>query len=110
MTTKLKTMLFCLCCNKETSHTIIYKGGYLEDIKCSICGNEIRIDREKLLETYTADFIDRVLTKPHRLTEEIKRDLSQFLKSIPIRILTKPYRIAREIGDILHQEKDENGS
>ena len=60
--------------------------------------------------SYTTDFIDRVLTKPQRLTEEIKRDLSQFLKSIPIRILTKPYRIAREIGDILHQEKDENDS
>jgi len=36
----------------------------------------------------------------------MKKDLSQFLKSIPIRILTKPYRVAREIGDILHQEKN----
>ena len=110
MTSEVKTFLFCLYCNKETSHTIIYKGRYLEYIRCNICGNAVRINREKLLETYTADFIDRVLTKPQRLTEEIKRDLSQFLKSIPIRILTKPYRIAREIGDILHQEKDENDS
>ena len=101
-------MLFCLHCNKDTSHIIIYKDRYLEDIKCSICGNEIRINREKLLETYTADFIDRLLTKPHRLTEEIKNNLSQFLKSIPIRILTKPYRMAKEIGDILHQEKNNN--
>ena len=108
MTTKIKALLFCLHCNKETDHTIVYKDRYLEDIKCSICGNEIRINREKLLETYTADFIDRVLTKPHRITEEMKKDLSQFLKSIPIRILTKPYRVAREIGDMLHQEKDKN--
>ncbi len=105
MTTKLKTFLFCLHCNQETEHTIIYKGEYLEYIKCNICQNEIKISREKLVEIYTADFIDRVLTKPHRLTEEIKRDLSGFLKSIPIRILTKPYRLAKELGDILHQEK-----
>jgi hypothetical protein len=61
---------------------------------------------EKLLETYTADLIDRALTKPHRITEEIKKDLSHFLKSMPIRIMTKPYRVAREVGDILHKEKD----
>jgi len=97
MTSKVKAQLFCLHCNKETNHTIT-------------CGNEIRINREKLLETYTADFIDRVLTKPHRITEEIKKDLSHFLKSMPIRILTKPYRVAREIGDILHKEKDKSGS
>jgi len=108
MTSKVKAQLFCLHCNKETNHIIIYKGEYLEDIKCSICGNEIRI-REKLLETYTADFIERVLTKPQRITEEIKKDLSRFLKSMPIRILTKPYRVAREIGDMLHKEKDKNG-
>jgi len=108
MTSKVKAQLFCLHCNKETNHTITYKGEYLEDIKCNICGNEIRINREKLLETYTVDFIDRVLTKPHRITEEIKKDISHFLKSIPIRILTKPYRVAREIGDMLHKEKDKS--
>ena len=109
MTIKVKVLLFCLQCNKDTSHIIIYKDRYLEDIKCSICGNEIKINREKLLETYTADFIDRVLTKPHRITEEIKNDLSRFLKSIPIRIFTKPYRVAKEIGEMLHQEKDKSG-
>jgi len=108
LTTKLKTLLFCLHCNKETEHTIVYKGDYLEFIKCNICKNEIKISREKLVEVYTADFIDRVLTKPHRLTKEIKGDLSQFLKSIPIRILTKPYRLAKELGDILHQDKEKN--
>ncbi len=106
MTAKLKTSLFCLHCNKETSHTIIYRGRYLEEVKCNVCGNEIRIDREKLVETYTSDFIDRVLTKPHRLTKEMKQDLSQFLKSLPIRILTKPYRIAREIEDVLSEKED----
>jgi len=108
MTSRIKALLFCLHCNKETSHLIVYRDRYLEYIKCSVCGNEIRINREKLLETYTADFIDRVLTKPHRVTEEMKRDLSRFLKSIPIRILTKPYRVAREIGGILHHKKDKN--
>ena len=106
MISKVKAQLFCLHCNKETNHTITYKGEYLENIKCNVCGNEIKINREKLLETYTADFIDRFLTKPQRVTEEIKNDLSHFLKSIPIRILTKPYRVAQEIGDMLHKEKD----
>lgn len=108
MISKVKAQLFCLHCNKETNHIITYKDKYLQDIKCNICGNEIRINREKLLETYTTDFIDRVLTKPHRITEEIKKDLSHFLKSIPIRILTKPYRVAKEIGDILHNKKNKN--
>ena len=108
MISKVKAQLFCLHCNKETNHIITYKDKYLQDIKCNICGNEIRINREKLLETYTTDFIDRILTKPHRVTEEIKRDLSHFLISIPIRILTKPYRVAKEIGDILYNKKNKN--
>jgi len=103
---KLKVQLFCLNCNKETEHTMIYKDKYLEDIKCNICGNEIKVNREKLLETYTADFIDRILTKPHRMTEEINRDLSRFLKSIPIRIITKPYRLAHEVTDIFTKDKN----
>ena len=105
MTTKLTAQLFCLHCNKETEHTITYKDKNLEDVKCNVCGNEIRINRKKLLENYTVDFLDRIFTKPHRLTEEIKRDLSHFLKSIPIRILTKPYRVVHELSDILHEDK-----
>lgn len=108
MTSKVKAQLFCLHCNIETNHIITYQDKYLKDIKCIICGNEIRINREKLLETYTKDFIDRVLTKPQRVTKEIKRDLSHFLMSIPIRILTKPYRMAKEIGDMLYHKENKN--
>jgi len=68
----------------------------LEDIKYNICGNDIRIYRETLLKIYTADFVDRIFPKSQRMTGEIKKNLSQFLKSIPIRIITKPYRIAHE--------------
>ena len=77
----------------------------MEDIKYNICGNDIRIYRETLLKIYTADFVDRIFPKSQRMTGEIKKNLSQFLKSIPIRIITKPYRIAHESTDILQKDK-----
>ena len=79
MLKKLTAHLFCLHCNKETDYTIFYKDEYLEDIKYNICGNNIRIYRETLLETYTADFADRIFPKSQRMTGEIKKDLSQNL-------------------------------
>ena len=104
MTAQMKTELFCLHCNRECLHTITYVGTYLKEVRCEECGTHIEIDRRKILETYTAEVIDRVLTKPHRITEEVRKDLSNFMHSLPIRILTKPLRVAKEIIEVVKQD------
>ncbi len=101
MSTRIDTELFCLHCDRETSHTIVYMQKYIHRIVCNECGTEIAIDRKKIIETYTSDVIDRVLTKPRRITEEMRKDLTVFITSLPIRIITKPIKMAKEIMDVV---------
>jgi len=107
MTSRIPTRLYCLHCAKETEHIISYAGDLLKSLRCQECGMEITLDRKQLLEEYATESIKRILTKPHRLTEEMRQDLAAFLASLPIRILTKPYRIAREIMDVLKEGEEE---
>ncbi|MGB9813403.1 MAG: bh protein [Thermovenabulum sp.] len=103
-TSKMEAELFCLHCNKNTPHTVYYVGNVLKRIKCENCGNEIEIRKEKLIENYALDFIERILTKPYRMTKELEGDIKKFILSLPIRIVTKPYRIVREVEDIFKKE------
>lgn len=80
---------------------ITYVGNTLRSIKCTKCGNEIEIRKEKLIENYAVDFIERILTKPYRMTRELEDDITKFILSLPIRIITKPYRIVKEVEDII---------
>jgi hypothetical protein len=97
----IKTNLFCLHCEKETPHSITYAGDYVRKIRCNICNTEIHIDREKILKFYTSKVLKRLFTKPERLTEELRKDMSSLLVSLPFRIASKPYRVAKEILDII---------
>lgn len=101
MNTKMEAELYCLHCKKDTPHLINYAGNILKSVKCMTCGNEIEIKRDKLLENYAVDFIERILTKPYRMTKELEGDLKKFIVSLPIRIITKPYRIAKEVENII---------
>ena len=76
-----------------------------KSIKCAECGSEIEIRREKLIGNYAVDFIERILTKPYRMTRELEKDLTKFILSLPIRIITKPYRIAKEVGEMIKKEQ-----
>ena len=102
--TKMKTDLFCLHCDRETRHVITYLGPYLNRIRCEECGTELALDRKKILEGYAADTIDRVFTKPLRMTEEMRKHLTAFITSLPIRIMTKPYRMAKEIMGVVKEK------
>ncbi|AYO30906.1 MAG: hypothetical protein PWR06_2126 [Thermoanaerobacteraceae bacterium] len=104
MASRMEAELFCLHCNKDTPHTATYVGNTLKSIKCTQCGNEIEIKREKLLGNYAVDFIERILTKPYRMTKELEEDIKKFILSLPIRIITKPYRIAKEVEDIIKKD------
>ena len=106
MTSKMKAELFCLHCIKDTPHVVSYAGTTLKSVKCIQCGSEIEIRREKLIGNYALDFIERILTKPYRMTAELERDLTKFILSLPIRIITKPYRIAKEVGEVIKKEHD----
>lgn len=97
----MEAELFCLYCNKDTQHEVTYVGNTLKSIKCMECQSEIEIKKEKLLGNYAADFIERILTKPYRMTKELEQDLTKFILSLPIRIITKPYRIVKEVKDIM---------
>jgi len=105
MTSRMKAELFCLHCNKDTPHTVTYVGNTLKSIRCTKWGSEIEIKRDKLIENYAVDFIERILTKPYRMTRELEMDLTKFMLSLPIRIITKPYRIAREMGNIIKKDQ-----
>ena len=105
MNPKLKTTLFCLHCEKETPHTIMYRGEYLQRINCNICGMEIHIDKEKIMKLYISNALNRLFTKPGRITEEMRRDLSTFLISLPLRIVSKPYRVAKEFFEIVKKNE-----
>jgi len=95
------TKLFCHSCDKETAHSVEYVSGILKRIKCEECGYSLDISREKLLKYYTEEVISRFVSKPDRLTEEVRKDLSHFVFSLPFRLLSKPYRVAKELRDIL---------
>lgn len=105
--TKMEAELFCSNCKKETIHEVIYIGDNIEGIVCSECDTLVEIDPSILLKNYKSELIERIVTKPHRMTEEIRSDLSKFLKTIPVRIITKPGRLVRELKEIEHFSHEE---
>ena len=51
-------------------------------------------------EIYCKLMLSRITTKPSRLSQEIHKDLTTFLCSIPVRFMTKPARIAKEFSTL----------
>jgi hypothetical protein len=97
---EITTVFVCLFCQKETEHRVVYQGGIVRSIICKECGLGVGLDRTKLVALYGEKLIERILTKPQRLTEEYKKDLVEFFSTIPFRILTKPYRMLREFESL----------
>lgn len=98
--TKMKADLHCVNCNKNTPHEVIYMGEDIERITCLECSTFLAIDEKLVLSNYAMDILERVSTKPERMSKEIKEDLSKFLCSIPFRVVTKPYRMMKEFKEI----------
>lgn len=97
--------LFCVNCNEETPHTVQYIGSYLRSVTCDNCSKKIEIDRRHLRTVFAEDFIDRLLTKPHRINEDMKRAFATMLPFFPKRLFLEPLQVFREIYGIL--KKDE---
>lgn len=105
--------LFCVQCNEFTEHIVTYKGERMESVKCQQCEREIvmwydkpfqplsdhgqHVYHHNLRKLYSRRFLDRILTKPRRMEEELASDLSVFLVTLPLRIITKPVRLLQEV-------------
>jgi hypothetical protein len=97
--------LFCVNCNEDTPHTVYYIGSYLRSITCDNCSKKIEIDRRHLRTVFAEDFIDRVLSKPHRMTEEMRKAFATLVPFFPKRLFREPLHVMQEIYGVL--KKDE---
>lgn len=97
--------LFCIHCNEETEHKVTYVNNEISRIECNQCHHIIKLNVDLMKEFYREVF-DHIATKPSRMTEEYKKDLSQFLFSLPIRVVTKPYRFYRYLKDTVDVFKE----
>ncbi len=102
-----KITLFCINCNEETPHTVQYIGSYLRSVSCDNCTKKIEVDRRHLRTVFAEDFIDRILTKPHRMTEDMKRAVATLMPFFPKRLIREPLKVLKEIYEIL-KKNDKN--
>jgi hypothetical protein len=86
----------------------MYIGENIERITCTECNAYVKIDEKMVISAIGADIVSRVTSKPERMSNEIKENLSKFLKSMPKRVVTKPYRIIKELKDIKDRTCDKN--
>ncbi len=103
-----KITLFCINCNEDSPHTVQYIGSYLRSISCDKCSKKVEIDRRHLRTVFAEDFIDRILTKPHRMNEDMKRAFATLVPFFPKRLFMEPIKVLREIYGVLKKENGEN--
>ncbi len=123
--TTVSVELFCIQCNNFTEHVVTYREERMESIECQQCGRETVIWYDKLTppstegtkqhvyhhhlhKLYSQEFLNRIMTKPKRMEEELINDLSVFLVTLPLRIITKPVRLLKEV--FLSEGDDEEKS
>lgn len=100
---KYNTQLYCIQCDEETEHKVVYIDGKIKMVKCNQCDTTFGVDENKLLESYTKEKVNDILTKPARLKNEIKEEGTKILFSLPKRIITKPYRVIKEVIRLLEE-------
>ena len=94
----MKASLFCLHCNDETPHIIVYINNEITSVQCEDCNHQVGIKVDIMKEFYK-EIYERVCTKPSRITQEYKEDLSHFLSRLPFRVVSKPYRLMRDLNE-----------
>jgi hypothetical protein len=103
-----KIVLFCVSCNKESLHTVYYIGNYLRRTSCDSCGRKIEIDRRHLRTVFAEDFINRILTKPHRMTEDMKKAMATLIPFLPKRLFREPLKVIKEVYAVLRKDNGNN--
>ncbi len=92
----IDAILFCESCGDDREHEIHYHDNQIQSIECKACHHKIIINQEYVKKHYRSDFIERVLSKPRRMSKEMQADLNGFLHTLPYRVVTKPYRVLKE--------------
>lgn len=105
---EMEAGLYCTQCHDETIHRVVYVNDKIQSIECEGCHSitNMKIDTKK--ELYE-EVYDRVSTKPSRLLEESKRDISKFVSGMPKRVISKPYRFIKYVSKtrkVLKKSKD----
>ncbi|WP_046175981.1 hypothetical protein [Domibacillus indicus] len=95
---EMKAGLYCTRCHDETIHRVVYVNNSIQSIKCEGChrvtGMKINAKKELYEEIY-----NRIATKPSRVTQEYKQDLSRFVSGMPLRMISKPYRLIKYVNE-----------
>ncbi|UFT98596.1 bh protein [Radiobacillus kanasensis] len=92
----METELFCIHCEDDTLHQITYINDVITKVECEECHNIIEL-RVNVMQEFYKESYQRIASKPARMTNEYRDDLSHFLFSLPIRVITKPYRIVKDL-------------
>ncbi|GLC87141.1 cytochrome c3 family protein [Lysinibacillus piscis] len=95
---EMEAGLYCTRCHDETVHRVVYVNNKIQKIECEAChrltGMEVDLKKEIYDEVY-----ERIATKPSRMTQEYKQDLSKFVSEMPMRVISKPYRLMKDVNE-----------
>lgn len=101
---KYVTDLYCINCQEDTEHTVIYIDDEIRRIKCNKCGRVHGVNKKKMIELYTLETAEHILTEPLKLSKELQAEGASILFSIPRRLLTKPYRVVKDFLEIMEED------
>lgn len=98
---------YCLTCQEETMHELLYLGDYLKAGKCCNCHSTFE-NRRLLLRIYMLDLLDRIVSKPYRIYTEVRGKRSLFKPSTWLgygrEVLRIPLDEASNLKEILAEE------
>lgn len=94
---EMKADLYCIECNDDTLHNIVYLNSEIKCVECEECNRKVEVKVDLKKEVYK-EIYNRVTTKPSRISQEYKKDLSKFLIKLPRRVVSKPYRAVRYLN------------
>lgn len=109
-TKRIQCDFYCNGCQKEGTHELVYSNNVLIYAECANCGRVVPFSEETLLTIYAKEMVQRILTKPQRLGQELKRDLRHAILSLPVRVITKPYRLVKEVEEVVDENKGKGKS
>jgi ADP-heptose:LPS heptosyltransferase len=93
--TNMVVELYCIQCLDDTLHKITYINNKISDIECQCCHKKVGVFIDIKKELYQ-ELLNRIQTKPSRITKEYKENLNLFLRTFPTRIVSKPLRLYKE--------------
>jgi hypothetical protein len=100
----LECSFYCNGCKKEEIHCLVYINDVLVSSECKNCGRQVHFSEQTLMTYFAKDIVQRILTKPQRLSEELKKDLHKAILTLPSRIISKPYRLVEEMHEVVEEE------